>query len=287
MTNKEDTTENIIDQLKNLGNDTDNDNNEEIQENKTVCRLLNIHLKDFFDDIYIPYKFFRDDNWNISKILYNNEDILFYNRKYITETDESRFFEVYDKYILMLEEIFLPSNKLFIFLKKWTDMRGFKWKSNSVKSYLKSLLTGQSYQCISPLFITNLFCDLCNKYKDNEKCKDRDSYSDMIKKKTEKKLNQLVSEITKEIKIFKRGYNEIVSSYVYEYPYESGDKELYTKAFINCIIMFIIDFADKLINHNVYAIHPIVYEVIGYYVPLDEINTYDPSEHNYKHLYIV
>jgi hypothetical protein len=279
------TTENIINKLENLGVSRNND--EEMNKNQTVCRLLNIQLRNFFDDIYIPYTFFKNDKWNINKTLYDNEDVLFYNKKYLTDTDEINFFQIFDKYISMLEDIFCQDNKLYIFLKKWTDMTSTRWKTNGTKSYLKTLLTNPKYQFISPSYTTNLYCEMCNKYKNNEKYKDHDAYSDIIKKKMEKKMDQISSQIKKEVRIFRRGYNEIVTSYVYEYPYNTDDKKIYTKAFVNCVIMFVLDFIEKLIDLNVYAIHPIVYEIIGYYMPLDEINNYDPSDNDYRRLYIV
>ncbi len=311
MINMANTTENIIEQLKKLGNNEqlkklqndeqliklrnneqfesrdDSDLDYETEQNQTMCRLLRIQLKEFFGDIHIPYDYFRKDNWNISKVLYDNEDILFYNKKYITGTDEPRFFEVFDKYISMLEEIFTPNNKLFIFLKRWTNMNDKRWKNTGVKSYLKTLLTHNVYQIISPSYISNLFCEICNNCKNNEKYKNSESFNDVIKKKTEKKLDGLISQVRTETKIFRREYNNIVSSYVFEFPYVTDDKEFYTIAFINCIIMLIVDFAEKLINLNVYAIHPLVQEIIGNYVPLDDINLYDPADYNYRSLYIV
>jgi len=76
-------------------------------------------------------------------------------------------------------------------------------------------------------------------------------------------------------------------SYVYEYPYDVVKKDIYIKAFINSIIMCILDFAEKLIDLNVYAVHPIIEEIIGYYTRLDEINSYVPADYGFKRLYIV
>jgi hypothetical protein len=272
-------TETLIDKLQNLNNnDCDSEDEKIAEENRTMCRLLNIHLRDFFDDIYIPYNFFRDANWNISKVLYDNEDVLFFNKKYITDTDENRFYEVFYKFMGMLEEIFTPDNKLYAYFKKWTDMSNLKWRSNNNKTYLKQLLTGKKYQYISPLHTTNIFYEICIKYNNDP---------EKVKLETEKQLDLIVKIVRKEIKEFRQLYNDIIVSYVFEYPYNTNEQKLYVKAFLNCVILAIIDFSEKLIDLHVYAIHPIIEEIIGYYTPLDEINHYNLKENDNKHLYIV
>lgn len=283
--NMENSTSDIINILENLDKLQTNENSDEIEQtkseqleqNKTICRLLNIQLREFYDDIYIPYTFFKDD-WNINKILYNNEDILFYNKKYLTKDDEEKFYQVFDKFILLLDEIFFPNSKLLIFLKKWTDMSGSRWKSNGSKSYLKSIITDKKYQFISPAYIANIYCDYSKRYRDNV---------DKIKSEMENHLDNMIKRIRKEIKEFNNLYNEIVSSYVYEYPLIIDGKNIYVMGFINSIIMAILDFAEKLINLNVYAIHPIINDIIEYYTPLDVINQYDPSENNNKKIFII
>lgn len=271
-------TENIIDILQKLDNKDLDDDDIQKKENKTICRLLNIHLREFFDDIYIPYNFFRNDGWDISKILYKNEDILFYNKKYLTKEDEERFYQVFDKFIMMLEEIFSVNSKLFIYLKNWTDMSGSKWKTNGSKSYLKSILTNKKYQYISPAYTTNIFIQISKKYSND---------IDKIKLEVENHLDGLIKSIRKELRLFKKIYNEIVTSYVYEYPIDTKEKNMYILGFINSIILSIMDLSEKLIELNVYAIHPIVDEIIRYYTPLDIMNQYDPLEYGGRKLYIV
>ncbi|XWV26068.1 hypothetical protein QJ857_gp1012 [Tupanvirus soda lake] len=278
MSEKENTTENIIETLKKLDNVDLDDDEKKMKENKTMCRLLNIHLREFYDDIYIPFDFFRNADWNISKILYDNEDILFYNKKYITKVDEERFYEVFDKFILMLEEIFSTNSKLYVFLKKWTDMTNIRWKTNGTKSYLKSLLTESKYQYISPAFTTNLFCEISKKHNNDPQ---------IVKSEIEKELDIIVKKVKEEVKKFRKIYNEIVMSYVYEFPYNTQEKDIYVKAFINTVILVVLDFAEKLIELNVYAIHPIVKDIIGYYTPLDEINQYNPLDNGNRKICIV
>jgi len=268
-------TNRIINSLEKL--DESKEIFEEKNKNQTVCRLLNIQLGELFDDIYIPFKFFREEEWNISKVLYNNEDALFYNKKYLTDEDEERFHQVFSKYLTMLEDIFSPDNKLQFFLRKWTDMSEMKWKTNDTKSYLKTIITCRKYQYISPSYTTNLYCEYGKKFNnDNEK----------IKIELEKHLDLIVKKIKQEIRDFKNQYQEIVDAYVYEYTDEI-DHNYYVLGFINSIILAILDFAEKLIEMKVYAIHPFIKDIIEYYTPLDEINQYDPSENDGKKIRIV
>lgn len=253
-----------------------NTNNDTRENNRTVCRLLKIQLREFFDDIYIPYHYFKNNDWNISKILYDNEDSLFYNKKYLTKEDEERFHCVFSKYITMLEEIFNPDNKLLLYLKSWTDTSGSKWKTNHKKSYLKSILIKRKYQIISPSYITYLYCDHIKKFKDDpQKCKE----------KFEQHLDSIIAEFRKECKNFQAQYNEIVESYVYEHPlnYEPN----YMAGFINSVLLAIIDFSEKMVDLNIYAIHPIITQFVEYYTPLDEINSYKSYENDGKKMCIV
>lgn len=272
--------ENIINTLEKLNQNSDpiEDDAVKIKNNKEICRLVNIQLKDFYDDIYIPFNFFREGDWKISKILYDNEDIMFFNNKYLTNEDEDKFYEVFSKYISMLEEILSSDNKLYIFLKNWTDMSGVKWKKNKSKSYLKSLLTDSKYQYISPAYTTNIYCEFSKKYRDD---------SNRIKLEIENHLDEIIKKVKTEAKLFRETYNEIIACYVYEYPPNKEDRNTYILGFINSIILTIVQFADKLIDLNVYAIHPIINQIIGYYTPIDEINQYHASENGNRKLYIV
>lgn len=248
------------------------------EDNRTVCRLLKIHLDDFYDDINIPFGYFRDANWKISKVLYDNDDVLFYNKKYMTEEDNTRFYEVFDKFIDMIEDIMNPKSKLVIFLKKWTDMSNLRWKANESRSYLKSLLVHKKYQYISPEYTTSIYCDLCEQYPNDV---------DKIKGNLTKRLDKIVQEVRTEVREFRKNYNEIVTSYTYEYPLHVQDKDIYVLGFINSIILTIISFAEKLIDLHVYAIHPIVNSVIEYYTPINDINLYDPADNGYRRICIV
>ncbi len=151
--------------------DNEADTSESVDEqNWVVCRLINLQLKEFFDDIYIPFYCFKQNEWKISKVLYDNEDALFYNELFFTLNDNMKFHEVFAKYIAMIEEIMTKDNQLYVFLKKWTDKTNVRWKANlnSQNSYLKSILIDRRYQIISPSYMTDLYCELGKQYRDNE-----------------------------------------------------------------------------------------------------------------------
>jgi len=271
---------NIVDVLKSLHSDNEDEPKEtnEADENRTACRVLNIHLREFFDDIHVPYDFFKNNDWKVHKVLYDNEDALFYNKKYLTEDDKSRFYEVFDRYIAMIEEIMDPNNKLINFLKRWTDMSGTRWRTNGSRTYLKTVLLDPNYQFISPLYTTELFCYLSRKHQfDN----------DSIRIEMEKHLDILTQKIKKEIRTFKKTHKETVMAYVYEFPLDVSSKRIYVLAFVNSVILSIIDFVEKLLDLHVYAIHPIVNQIIDIYLPLDEINQHKSAKNGGGRMYVV
>ena len=241
--------------MQTIGKNIQNEN-----KNKSMCLMLNSILKNFFDDIYIPIKYFKFANWDIKKVLSQNYDVLFYHHKYLSE-DDNNFNKVFEKYYLMIIEIMTPENKLYYFLKKWSQ------ENNYQKSYLKSLLTSEKYQLISPLLIVNKYIEYHDQYNDDY---------DKTKETTELFLDELVKKVKKEIKKFKKKFRKLVESYVYNRPLDD-DLNLYISGFIKQIIKKIIKFANKLLNFGVYAIHPLILEIIDYYLPLDEIYYYDAS----------
>lgn len=263
----------IINQLEQI-----NPTQKEKNSCKTICRLLRLHISDFFDNIYIPFKFFERDEWDISKVLNENEDCLFYNEDYLTDDDQTRFYQVFYKYIRMIEDIMCENNELIKHLKKWTDMSKTRWSERKSKSYLKSLLDKKNYQMISPLHIVNIFIECSEKNRED---------TTKIISEVEEKLNSIVKQMKTVIREFRGCYRGIIDSYVYEFPLNPDEKEAYIKGFINSIIMTIVDYTDALVNLGIYAVHPIFRDIIEHYLPLDEINTYDPEEHLGKKLSIV
>ena len=237
-------------------------------QNNLVCRLVNFHLREFFDDISIDHDTFKQNKWDINKVLYDNDTALFYNHKYVTDQDEIRFFEVFDKYVACIEETLSKDNHLFSYMKAWSSTKSCPW--------LKKMLVSRKYQIISPTYTTNLYVELSDKYEDPEK----------MRIEFQKNLDIIIEKTRDELKDFKKKYHEILQSYIYEFPLKGMD-QTYVSGFINGIIMEIIDLTEKLLNLNIYAIHPLVNNIIDVYVPLDYINSYNPKEHGNKSLCIV
>lgn len=271
----------VIDELEKLDKNKQDDEVKK-ENNRTICRMIKLHLPEFFDDIYVPFGFFKDDEWRINKVLYANEDALFYNEKYLATEDNNRFYEIFDRYVEMIEEIMSTDNKLFVFLKVWTNTDSSRWKCNnsSENSYLKSIITDNQYQIISPLYMTNCYCQLN---------KDHHGSNDVIKDKFIEHLNEICEKFKSARREFKEIYSYIVESYVYDYPIYASRSEIdtYKLGFINSILMAILDFAEKLLDLNIYCIHAIIGEIIYYYTPLDEINRFDPKEYGGRKLLIV
>ena len=248
----------------------------DVADIKNICRLLNKNLPDFYDDIYIPYDLFKEGEWDINDILHKNADVLFYNKKCMTTDDDKRFYEVFDKYICLMEPIWEPDSQLRKYLKSWAKKSGV--------TYLKYIMTKDKYKIISPMFLADTY------KKMYIKC---DGGTELLKVEYIKCLDKIMSVYENEIHLFKIEIDKIINAYVYEYPIECiSEKEKvqpidslnYTKGFINSIILAIIEFAEKLITLNIYAIHTIVVDVINYYVPLDDINLYKRDEHSGKKL---
>lgn len=256
------------------------------ENNKKTCRLLNIHLKKFFDDIYIPYDHFTSDRWKINKIIRNNEDSLFYNKTFLTSDIEENFHKVFNKYVHLIEGIMNPSNRLMVFLKKWTDMSGNKWKSIEINSYLKRLLTDHKYhkyQIISPQYVVIVYDDLCKQNRiDNDNIN-----TDKVKFELEEHLNDIMAKVRTEKKQFIKKYNDILTSFVYKYHHNDLKQQNYVFQFIQNMLIIIFEFAHKLLDLNIYAIHTVISNIIGNYIPLNEINQYDPSENDGRKIIIV
>lgn len=232
------------------------DNSEEENNDEKMCKLIKTNLPDFYDDIFIPYGYFKSGNWNINDILRENTDALFYNKEYLLSGERKDFYNLFDKYIEFIKLFWEPNSQLNIYLVTWEQ------KENP--TYLKQIMTDSKYKIISPLYMTDLYKKIFTKYKND---------TDVFDKKFKKALDKIMIDYQKERNIFKRTFHELVDAYVCEYPIDNQYDDHYIKGFINGILLAIYDFADKLIDLNIYAIHSIIVDIIDYYVPLDTINT--------------
>jgi len=250
---------------------------EETKRNKSICFMLKRNFPDFYDRIYVPFKLFREGEWNISKVLRQNMDALYHNEEFVTNIDVARFDNVFGRYLDLIKKVFETDTQLEKYMIQWKERRN--------ETYLKKIIKGSKYNIITPFYLADIHKRLFVKYKtDTEK----------FDKKYTRKLNETIESYRFEKKEFREKFNELLDAYVYEYPIESptmnSDKnlaEMYTKGFVNGMILAILDFADKLLDLRIYAIHHVVKSVINSYLPLDDINLLDPEDKDYVAIMII
>ncbi|AKI80038.1 hypothetical protein QJ850_gp661 [Acanthamoeba polyphaga mimivirus] len=254
--------------------------NLEIDENKyssrKLCFLIKRYIKDFYGYIYIPYDYFKRDDWDIHKTLNDNEDMLFYNQEFVDKNDKDRFYEVFDKFTELLGEIFSIDGNLCNCLYNFPSIRELKINKNSTESFLFALFNSRKYFYISPAYKLQLY------YKYSDKCDGEELVGKILEK-----LNTIISSVKKEMKVFANIYENIITSYVYEKPFEQEKQNSYVKGFVNSILLEIIELSDKLIKLHVYGIHTLINEVIEYYLPMDEYNNFDSEKHDGRKIVIV
>ena len=250
----------IEDDILDIEDDLEELQTKDVEE---MCKLLKKHHTDFFDDIWIPYQFFNKHNFKISTIVRENKDALFFNEEYMTDADKNKFNEIFDKYCLMIEQIFVLDSQLGKYLKIWSKKKE--------ASYLKIIMTEDDYQIINPVFLADTYKKLHLECKPN---------NELLDKKYKECLDGIIEKFYAERKEFEDLYHEVIDTYVHEYPLEMDETYYlnYTKGFINSIILLVMDFAEKLIDLNIYAIHPVINNVIEYYVPLDLIYTHEDKK---------
>lgn len=252
-------------------------------DNRSLCRLLNLHLPSFFDNIYIPFVLFKEDEWNIKKIIRENKDVIFFNDIYIEKNTKKKFIPVFNKYVDMINRIMNADNCLYIFLNRWTDTSNTRWKCVQTNSHINIILSNPKYEYISPIYITNLYYEYSKKYNKN---------FDICKQNIEKHMDDITNKLEYETDIFVADCDHIIDTYVYTYPitncvYLHSELNTYTKSMINKLLIKIISFTDKLINMNIYAIHTIINDAISMYVPLDHFNTFESEYHNNTSIIII
>lgn len=249
----------------------------QIDNNRIVCRLIRLHIKKFFDNIYIPFDYFKDDNWNIDKVIYKNKDAIFYNPSFLTHETKLYFDDVYDKYVIMIKEIFISDNLLIKYLKSWTDMTERLYKISSNTSYLKELLNNSKYKYLSPLYVTQIYVDIIKK----------DGSNSDKRKQIENKLDENCLVIKNICLDFKKEYNSLLNDFVFKMPLDSTSSKEFNKLFRCNIMLLIINTANKLIDNNVYAIHRIISYITDDYMMLDVINSHDPVDYNGKKIMLI
>ncbi|ANB50708.1 hypothetical protein [Powai lake megavirus] len=269
-----------------LNNDLNNDSNiesdsetnkisrEKQEKNKKICRLLKKFIKNFYDNIHIPYHFFKENKWNISKTLNNNEDVLFYNEEFLISLNSDRFYEVFDKYILLMDDIFYPKNTLNLFLKKISKIN---IDDNNIAKYLINIFNNKKYRFISPEYVINKYFD----YKNNS------NNEHDIRTQLNDHLNEIMDKVRNHVKNFKMVYHEMLSHFISERPMDQDLQKNYVLNFIGSVLISIFDFCEKIIELNIYAFHPIVLNIIESTLPLDDIFLHEPEKYKNKIMIVV
>uniref|UniRef100_A0A6G6ABL4 Uncharacterized protein n=1 Tax=Borely moumouvirus TaxID=2712067 RepID=A0A6G6ABL4_9VIRU len=264
-------TDKLLEKLENI--DSDKKSNHKTNQNKNTCKLLK-NIINFYDNIYIPYKYFQNDKWNINKTLNNNEDVLFFNQEILFEEHFDRFYEVFDKYILLMEDIFNPKNMLNPFLKKISDI---DIENNEKAKFLIKIINSRRYKYISPEYIINQYVEIKNQQQDESE----------VQNILRENLNEIISNTKKYIKEFGEEYKHHVCKYISEYPFEENLQQNYTKTFLNNVLLSIYDCCNKLLDLKIYACHVIILGIIDSTLPLDDIYFYEPENNKNKSLIIV
>ncbi|AVL94912.1 hypothetical protein ma526 [Moumouvirus australiensis] len=264
-------TDKLIEKLENI--DSNKKSSHKTSQNKNICKLLK-NITNFYDNIYIPYKYFQNDKWNINKTLNNNEDVLFFNQEILFEEHFDRFYEVFDKYILLMEDIFNPKNMLNPFLKKISDI---DIENNEKAKFLIKIINSRRYKYISPEYIINQYVKIKNQYIDENE----------VQNILREDLNEIISNTKKYVKEFGEEYKHHVCKYISEYPFEENLQQSYTKTFLNDVLLSIYNCCDKLLDLKIYACHVIILGIIDSTLPLDDIYFYEPENNKNKSLIIV
>lgn len=269
---------NSADELSLEDSEEDKITEAEANHNRSTCRSIKSNYPKFYDNIYVPFNFFRNGGWNVKKVLLENPDAFFYNEEYITNLDKPRFDEVFNKYVETICEMFNESKMFNKSLLKWTSFER--------KTLLKRAINTPEYMCINPVYIGKELHKLNSKYgKEN---------TSKIKNNLCKILDKVVDKLKEEKRKFRKIFLGLLNSYYVEYPINDivdliqnpdekkkyiniDDKKdtqinhIYSKGFINGVIMAILDFAERLIEINVYAVHKIVNDIVNFYISLDSI----------------
>jgi len=127
---------------------------------EAICRLLRIHIVDFFESIHIDYNKLKYQGWNTSRLIEDTKVYFYYHPSFDQEL-QTEFNRVFQKYIVLLSEIINPENKLAEILLKNTDTTAGYWKQKESISKILDILDSDEYLGISPSHIINIYLEIC------------------------------------------------------------------------------------------------------------------------------
>lgn len=236
-----------------------------------LCRLFNRFIPDIFNKIYLPYNVFKHYKFDIEKALQNNTDSLFYAEGYAIEEDEKMFNKVFDKYLNLVYDVFDNEGALVPFLRNLNDNNIKPEKSRIIKIINK-------YDSISPALIAEKYTALMRKFSDRSK--------EDIVKILDHQLESINEKARTIIVEFNEKFHELLNEFVYENNMNDIDP-LTGKLLISTVMGEIWESSNKLIDLGIYAIHEIFHDIIGIYIPIDEIVHYNPESEDNRSLIIV
>jgi hypothetical protein len=241
----------------------------DIKANKEICMLLRKNFKEFYHNIYIPIDFFKMNNWNITEVLTDNVDALYYNDKYFRKNNDKIFSIVFGKYVDLIKKNFSLNSNLYMLLSE-----------TPIDVNFKNIISCQKYKFISPAYIADLYIS-CR--EDNEQLKMMIKILDILFDEIKAKIFSFVDEFAKSF-----------DNHIYLAPLNIGmgtnnNKMVqnYNHIYVDNLLTMILNFSHELVNMNVYAVHTLVDKVISMDFPFDIINQYDPEENNDRELIII
>jgi len=227
-------------------------------DNKKICQLLGTHFDRFYDNIGVEIKLFRRENWNFMQVIADNEDVLFYNEQFMSDTNKLKFCLVFPKYISLVKQNFLTTSNLFVFLNNL--------HISDKTNYLKNIMIDKKFCLISPSYIMELYVHYLTLYKRQHH---------VIQRKMEAKLLNILKCTMTNIYQFADQYELLVDVYVREFPITKQSIDDHKNNFLHNVFDMILNFIDKLVDLNIYAIHPIIDNVTSFHMPFDVMNLND------------
>lgn len=232
----------------------------DLDENKKMCTLVRKHLRHFYDNIYVPMQFFKTNDWNISQVLSDNVDVLFYNEDYIRKRNHKTFNSAFRRYTNLIQKNLNTDSNLYALLSE-----------TPLDPQFKIIVACNKYRFISPAYIADLYVSCQG---------DKEQLRTMINM-----LDILIDRLQAKMIIFLEEFAKSFEEYVDTAPLDGT--RAHTRSYINDLMMMICSFTKELVNMNIYAVHVLVYRIVSEKFPFDIINQYNPDECDDRPLIIV
>jgi len=205
----------------------------DIKANKEMCLLLRKYFKEFYNNIYVPIDFFKMNDWNITEVLTDNVDVLYYNDKYSKKNNDKNFFIVFGKYVDLVKKNFSLNSNLHMLLSELP-----------IDICFKNIILCPKYRFISPAYIADLYIS-CRE--------DADQLKMMIKI-----LDILIDQVKNKILSFADEFTKSFDNFIYLTPLKANNYRIiqnYNQIYINNLLNMIWIFSHELVNMNIYAVH--------------------------------